>query len=76
MSSDRYSAFRSSNYGISDGGTISIDIQLSWDHICVAYLRYPKLMAIPSNHVSDCLDRAYSHPSNSDHNSAFRFATN
>ena len=58
MSSDRYSAFRSSNYGISDGGTISIDIQLSWDHIAVAYLRYPKLMAIPGSHASDCLDRA------------------
>ena len=58
MSSGRYSAFQSSNYGISDGGTISIDTQLSWDHIAVAYLRYPKLMAIPGSHASDYLDRA------------------
>ena len=58
MSSDRYSAFRSSNYGISDGGTINIYIQLSWDHMAVAYLRYPKLMGILGSHASDCLDRA------------------
>ena len=58
MSSDRYSAFRSSNYGKSDGGTISIDIRLSCDHIAVAYLIYPELMAIPGSHASDCLDRA------------------
>ena len=74
MSSNRYSAFWSSNYGISDGGTISIEIQLSWDHIAVAYLRYPKLMAIPGSHPTVWIE--LNHPSNSNHNSAFRFATN
>ena len=74
MSSDRYSAFRSSNYGMSDGRTISIDIQLSWDHIAIANLRYSKLMAIPAMHPTVWIE--LSHPSNSDHNSAFRFTTN